>query len=289
MDTATLTIVTLVNSVVLSSLYILVALGFALLLSIMGIFNFAHGSIYMMGAFLTYAAGVYFGVNQWLALVIAIIAMGLFGLFLERFCLRPFGSKGFSVIVMSIALTLILENAVSLTMGGNARQLPAFISGAFKIGEASISYERGLSLVIGLVLLMGMTYFIQRTKMGQQMLAISQDREGSALQGININRTAAIATVIACILATLSGTLMSSLFVLDPYMGDNILLKAIEIVILSGIGSFGGILVGGLIVGFMDAALPIITTPLIAQSVTISVLIIILLIRPKGLFGYELF
>jgi branched-chain amino acid transport system permease protein len=82
---------------------------------------------------------------------------------------------------------------------------------------------------------------------------------------------------------------MSSLFVLDPYMGDNILLKAIEIVILSGIGSFGGILVGGLIVGFMDAALPIITTPLIAQAITISVLIVILLIRPKGLFGYELF
>jgi branched-chain amino acid transport system permease protein len=275
--------------VVLSSLYILVALGFALLLSIMGIFNFAHGSIYMVGAFLTWAVAVSLGVEQWLALVIALVVMGLFGLFLERFCLRPFGTKGLSVIVMSIALTLILENTVALTLGGNARQLPAFVAGSFKIGEASVTFERGISLVIGLALLLAMTLFIQKTKMGQQMLAISQDREGAALQGINIARTAAIATVIACVLATLSGTLMSSLFVLDPWMGDTILLKAIEIVILSGIGSFGGILVGGLIVGFMDAALPIITTPLIAQAITISVLIVILLIRPKGLFGYELF
>jgi branched-chain amino acid transport system permease protein len=281
--------VTIVNAVVLSSLYILVALGFALLLSIMGIFNFAHGSIYMVGAFLTWAVAVSLGVEQWLALVIALVVMGLFGLFLERFCLRPFGTKGLSVIVMSIALTLILENTVALTLGGNARQLPAFVAGSFKIGEASVSFERGISLVIGLALLLVMTLFIQKTKMGQQMLAISQDREGAALQGINIARTAAIATVIACVLATLSGTLMSSLFVLDPWMGDTILLKAIEIVILSGIGSFGGILVGGLIVGFMDAALPIITTPLIAQAITISVLIVILLIRPKGLFGYELF
>lgn len=286
MDIAT---VTIVNSIVLSALYILVALGFALLLSIMGIFNFAHGSIYMVGAFLTYAVGVSLGVDQWLALVISLVVMSLFGLFLERFCLRPFGTKGLSVIVMSIALTLILENAVALTLGGNSRQLPPFIPGFFHVGQAEVSFERGISLIIGLVLLLAMTIFIQRTKMGQQMLAIAQDREGAALQGININRTAAIATVIACILAALSGTLMSSLFVLDPYMGDNILLKAIEIVILSGIGSFGGILAGGLIVGFMDAALPIITTPLIAQAITISVLIIILLIRPKGLFGYELF
>jgi branched-chain amino acid transport system permease protein len=281
--------VTAVNAITLSFLYILVALGFALLLSIMGIFNFAHGSIYMAGAFLTYAIGVSFGVDQWLALVIALIVMALFGLFLEKFCLRPFGTKGLSVIVMSIALTLILENTVALTLGGNARQLPPFVSGFFKVAHAEVSYERGLSLIIGLVLLLGMTFFIQKTKMGQQMLAIAQDREGAALQGININRTAAIATVIACVLAALSGTLMSSLFILDPYMGDNILLKAIEIVILSGIGSFGGILVGGLIVGFMDAALPIITTPLIAQAIAICVLILILLIRPKGLFGYELF
>ncbi len=281
--------VTIANAIVLSSLYILVALGFALLLSIMGIFNFAHGSIYMVGAFITWGLAVNFGLNQWLALLVSVIIVGSAGLFLERFCLRPFGTKGLNVIVVCIAISLVLINAVQITLGGNTRQLTAFIPGSITIGNVSITWERILSLIIGLVLLLVMTIIIQRTKVGQQMLAISQDREGAALQGININRTAAIATVIACILAVLSGTLMSSLFVLDPYMGDNILLKAIEIVILSGIGSFGGILVGGLIVGVMDAALPIVMAPLAAQAITIGILIVILLVRPKGLFGYEIF
>jgi branched-chain amino acid transport system permease protein len=281
--------VTAVNAIVLSSLYILVALGFALLLSIMGIFNFAHGSIYMVGAFITWALAAQLGINQWLALVIAMVLVGAFGLFLEKFCLRPFGTNALAVIVVCIAISLILENGVQNTLGGNTRQLTPFIRGTISLGIVSVTWEKILSLIIGLVLLLVMTMVIQKTKVGQQMLAISQDREGAALQGININRTAAVATVIACALAVLSGTLMSSLFVLDPYMGDNILLKAIEIVILSGIGSIGGILVGGLIVGVLDAALPIMMAPLLAQAVTIGILIVILLVRPKGLFGYELF
>ena len=127
-----------------------------------------------------------------------------------------------------------------------------------------------------------MSYFIQKTKIGQQMLAVSQDREGAALQGINVNRTAAIAMVIACALAALSGTFMSSLYYLGPFMGDSILMKAIEVVILSGIGSIGGILAGGLIIGFMDAILPVYMDPLVAQAITIVIIILILLIRPKG-------
>jgi branched-chain amino acid transport system permease protein len=283
-------VVTSVNAIVLSSLYILVALGFALLLSIMGIFNFAHGSIYMVGAFITWGIAVDFGVNQWVALLASIIIVGSFGLFLEKFCLRPFGTKGLNVIVVCIAISLVLVNVVQITLGGNTRQLAPFIPGSVHIGMVTITWERLLSLILGLVLLGVMTLVIQKTRVGQQMLAISQDREGAALQGININRTAAIATVIACVLAVLSGTLMSSLFVLDPFMGDNILLKAIEIVILSGIGSFGGILVGGLIVGVLDAALPVaMSDPLLAQVVTIGILIVILLVRPKGLFGYDIF
>ncbi len=278
-----------VNGIVLSAIYIMVALGLALLLSIMGIFNFAHGAIYMIGAFVTYSLAQDAGLNQWVALLVSMILVGAFGLFLEKFCFRPFGGKAFEVIVMSIALILILETAVVVTAGGNNRALPAFISGNIKIGVVSVTNDKILTFVIGLVLLIILTWLINKTKLGQQMLAVAQDREGSALQGININRTAAIATVIACVLAALSGSLMSSLYYLGPFMGDNILMKAIEVVILSGIGSFGGILVGGLIIGFMDAVLPLVMNPLIAQAITIGVIIVILLVRPKGLFGYELF
>jgi branched-chain amino acid transport system permease protein len=282
-------LVSSVNGVVLSAIYIMVALGLALLLSIMGIFNFAHGTIYMVGALLTYGLAIQAGINQWAALLISMIIMGAFGIFLERVCFRPFGGKAFEVIVMSVALILILQTAVIITVGGSNRALPPFIPGSIKIGIVSLANDKALTLGIGIVLLILLTLFIKKTKIGQQMLAVAQDREGAALQGINVNRTAAIATVLACILATLSGTMMSSLYYLGPFMGDDMLMKAIEVVILSGIGSFGGILAGGIIIGFMDAVLPVVINPLAAQAITIGVIILILLIRPKGLFGYDLF
>ena len=282
-------LVSSVNGVVLSAIYIMVALGLALLLSIMGIFNFAHGTIYMVGALLTYGLAMQAGINQWAALLISMIIMGAFGIFLERVCFRPFGGKAFEVIVMSVALILILQTAVIITVGGSNRALPPFIPGSIKIGIVSLANDKAFTLGIGIVLLILLTLFIKKTKIGQQMLAVAQDREGAALQGINVNRTAAIATVLACILATLSGTMMSSLYYLGPFMGDDMLMKAIEVVILSGIGSFGGILAGGIIIGFMDAVLPVVINPLAAQAITIGVIILILLIRPKGLFGYDLF
>jgi branched-chain amino acid transport system permease protein len=279
-----------VNGVVLSAIYIMVALGFALLLSIMGIFNFAHGAVYMIGAYITYGLANAAGLNQWVSLVISMVVLGFFGLFLERLCFRPFAGKAFHVIVMSIALILILETVAVVAFGGGNKALPAFTPGTVHLGGiVQIANDRMMALIIGVILLTVMTFFIQKTRTGQQMLAVSQDREGAALQGINVNRTAAIATVIACILAALSGTLMSSLYYLSPFMGDMILMKAIEVVILSGIGSIGGILAGGVIIGFMDAILPVYMEPTVASAITIGVVILILLIRPKGLFGYELF
>lgn len=277
----------IINGVMLSSIYIMVALGFALLLSIIGIFNFAHGSIYMIGGYVTYGLSVGIGLNQWISLIISIIVVGLFGLFLERFCFRPFGGKAISVIIMTIALILILESAVNVTLGGIVRGIPPFLPGIVKAGFISLDAEKLITLFIGAILLITMFLLIRRSKIGQQMLAISQDREGAALQGIDINRTSAVATVIACSMAALSGSLMSAIFSLSPFMGDNMLVKAIQVVILSGIGSVGGILAGGLIIGFMNAILPVFTDAGVAEAITIGLVIIVLLIRPKGLFGHE--
>ena len=278
-----------VNSLVISSMYILVALGFALLLSIMGIFNFAHGAVYMLGAYVTYGLSVVLGINPWVALILSILIVGFFGLFLERFCFRPFTGKPTSAIVMAVALILILETAMEITLGGVTRSTPPFVPGIITTRFGSIDAERLTVLLIGMVLLAAMFLFIQKSKLGQQMLAVAQNKEGAALQGINIHRTAAIATALACGMAALSGSLMSTLFSLSPFMGNNVLLKAIQVVILSGIGSVGGILAGGLIIGCMDAVLPVFMDSDIAQVITIGVVILILLIRPKGLFGYELF
>jgi branched-chain amino acid transport system permease protein len=278
-----------VNGLVLSAIYILVALGFGLQLSIMGIFNFAHGAVYMIGAYVTYGLSVALGLNQWVSLLISVILVGASGLLLEKFCFRPFQSKPTHMIVMAIALIMILETAVEVTLGGVTRALPAFVPGIFKAGSISVDNERVLAFVIGAVLLAALTFLIQKTKIGQQMLAVAQDAEGAALQGIDTHRIAATATVIACATAALSGSLMATIFSMNPFMGDNILLKAIQVVILSGIGSIGGVLVGGLIMGFLNAFLPVLINASVGEVITILIVLGILLIRPKGLFGYELF
>ena len=278
-----------VNGLVLSAIYILVALGFGLQLSIMGIFNFAHGAVYMIGAYVTYGLSVALGLNQWVSLLISVILVGASGLFLEKFCFRPFQNKPTHMIVMAIALIMILETAVEVTLGGVTRALPAFVPGIFKAGSISVDNERVLAFVIGAVLLAALTFLIQKTKIGQQMLAVAQDAEGAALQGIDTHRIAATATVIACATAALSGSLMATIFSMNPFMGDNILLKAIQVVILSGIGSIGGVLVGGLIMGFLNAFLPVLINASVGEVITILIVLGILLIRPKGLFGYELF
>jgi len=278
---------TAVNALVLSSMYILVALGFALLLSIMGVLNFAHGAIYMIGGYICYQLAVEFGLNQWLSLLLSALIVGLIGLFLEKFCFRPFFGDMNRTIVMAIALILILETTVNVTVGVHIRSLPAFVPGIIKAGAISVSAERVVTFIIGGVLLLVLTLFINKAKAGQQMLAVAQDPEGAALQGISVHRISALACVVGCALAAVAGSLMGAVLSLSPFMGGYMLVKAIQLVILSGIGSIGGVLVGGLIIGSIDATLPMFTSGAVTQAVGLGIIVFLLLFRPQGLFGRE--
>ena len=276
-----------VNALMLSSMYILMALGFALLLSVMRVLNFAHAVIYMGGGYICYQLAVVYGLNQWVSLLLAAISMGLFGLFLERFCFRPFFGDVDRTIVITLALIVIMESAVNISVGTQVRSLPAFASGVFRAGGVSLSVERLVTFIISTALLLVLIFFIQRTKIGQQMLAVSQDSTGAVLQGINIYRVSAVATMIACALAAVAGSLMGAIVSLSPYMGNHMLVKAIEIVILAGIGSIGGVLCAGLILGTIDATLPILISGSATEVVGLGIVILILLFRPQGLFGHE--
>jgi branched-chain amino acid transport system permease protein len=278
---------TIIGALVLSSMYILVALGFALLLSIMGVLNFAHGAIYMVGGYICYQFAVEFGLNQWLSLLLSTIIMGAFGVLLERFCFRPFYGDMYRTIVMTIAIVLVLETTVNVLVGVHIRSLPAFVPGIIKAGAISLSAERLVTFFIGGVLLLGLTWFIRKARAGQQMLAVAQEPEGAALQGIDIFRISAVACAMGCALAAVAGSLMGAIFELSPFMGDYMLVKAIQLVILSGIGSIGGVLVGGLIVGSIDAVLPLFASGAVAQAVGLGIIIVLLLLRPHGLFGRE--
>jgi branched-chain amino acid transport system permease protein len=278
----------IINAVLLSSMYILAASGFALVLSIMGVLNFAHGALYMVGGYVCYQLAIEYGLNLWLSLFLAAGIMALFGMFLERFCFRPFYGDFFSSVIMSIALIFILQTSINLTVGVHVRSLPAFVPGMFRAGGVAVSMERLFTAAIGVFLLLALMLFIRKTKTGQQMLAVAQNADGAALQGIRIHRVAAIAMALGCALAAVAGSLMGAVFDLNTFMGDLILVKAIQVVILSGIGSIGGVLIGGFIIGTLDSVLPLYTTPAITQTTGLTIIIVLLLIRPQGLFGREM-
>ena len=276
----------IIDCLMLSSIYILVSLGFALVLSIINILNFAHGSLYMMGGYVCYCLSVQLGLNPWLSFVLTMIILGLAGLILERLCFRPLVGDVNRTIIVTIAISLIIETTANILFGNENRKIPSFISGMFEMGAISISLERLATFITCWALLILLSLFV-KTKTGQQMLAVSQDREGAVLQGIRVDRISALAIALSCALAAIAGTLMGSIFELKPLMGGAMLIKAIEVVVLCGIGSIGGILVGGLIIGTIDAVLPLFAGGAVTQAAGLGIIIILLLLKPQGLFGRE--
>jgi branched-chain amino acid transport system permease protein len=282
-----LAVITVINALVMSSMYILVALGFAFLFSIMGILNFAHGVIYMVSGYICYQFAVGYGLNQWVSLLLSVIIVGAFGLFLEKYCFRPFFGDLNRTIVVCIAIILILETTVNITVGTQVRSLPAFAPGVLRAGIVSLSAEKLITFIIGGVLLAAMVWFIRNTKAGQQMQAVSQNLKGAVLQGISTHRISALACVLACGLAAVAGCLMGAILSLSPFMGGHMLLKALELVILGGIGSIGGIFFAGLLIGTLDATLPLFISGAASEAVALGVIVAVLLVRPQGLFGLE--
>jgi len=277
----------ILNGLALGGIYILVALGLTLVLSIMGIVQVSHGEIYMIGAYSIYYLVAVLGANFLLALVISTLFVGGLGIVLERLCFRPFRGQPDRAFTISIALILILQNVVLSIAGGNPRTYSSPITGVLHIMGVAISWKRLIIVLVGLGLLIALFLFIRMTKTGQAMLAISQEREGAALQGMNIDRISGVAMFLGCGLAAIAGALIGSLFSISPTMGGFALMKGIAVIILGGLGSIPGAVVGGLILGLVDGVLPALTTTHIAGLIGFATIILILIFRPQGIWGHE--
>lgn len=278
---------TVVNLLMLSSMYILVALGFALILSVLDVLNFGHAAIYTVGGYICYQLTVVAGLNQWMSLLVSMLAMGCFGFILEKFCFRPFIGDMNRIIVITLALIVVLTATVNVTVGSYIKRIPGFATGVYRVGDVSVSAERLTTFIIGTVLVAAVILFVRKTRTGLQMLAMAQDLEGAALQGINTTRISALTTALGCALAAVAGSLMGAVLSLSPFMGDLMLVKAIEIVVLGGIGSIGGVVVGGLVLGAIDATLPIYVSGYGAELIGLGIIIVFLLFRPRGILGRD--
>ncbi len=286
--TLTLTVGAIINMLFLASMYILIALGFALLFSIMELLHVAHGVIYMLGGYLCYSLSMTLGINQWLSLVLTVAIVCCFGPVLEKFFFRPFFRDFDRTLLVGIGISTIIQTTMALSKSNEAQSLPAFVAGFFRMGPISVSNERLVTFLIGALLLLAVMWLIHGTKIGLQMQAVGQDLEASLLQGINIYRISALACVIACGLAAVAGSLLGAYMGLGPFMGDFVFQKALVLVVLGGIGSIGGIFVAGLVVGGIDAFLPLFISGSATSALAIGIIIVVLLLRPKGFFGREM-
>jgi branched-chain amino acid transport system permease protein len=283
-----LAVATVTNLLILSSMYILVALGFAFLFNMLGILNFAHGVIYMIGGYIGLALISAMGVNQWAALIISAVVVGAFGVFLEKFSFRPFVGNFNRIVMICVAVIVILQTSVNIIAGTQITSLPPFAEGVLRVGFASVGYDRIVTFAIGAALLGAVIWFVNRTKWGQQMQAISQDMEGAYLQGINVHRVSALASFIGCALAAVAGCMIGAYLSLGPFMGDFMLVKVLMLVILAGVGSIGGIFITGLVLGSLDSILPLFISGAASDAVAVGIVVVLLLIRPQGFFGREL-
>jgi len=280
-------VVTLTNVLILSSIYILVALGFAFLFNMLGILNLAHGAIYMVGGYVGLALIRILGVNPWVALLLTTLIVAAFGVFLEKFCFRPFVGDFNRTIMICVVITIVLQTAVNIIAGTQILSLPPFVGGVYRMGPVAVSYEKIVTFSIGAVLLVAITLFVNRTKWGQQMQAISQNIDAAALQGINIHRISALACAMGCGLAAISGCLLGAYLNLGPFMGDFMLIKVLMVVILAGVGSISGIFIAGFALGALASVLPVLLKGAVSEAIAVLVVVVLLLIRPKGFFGHE--
>jgi len=247
----------LISAVMLGLIYTLIALGFTLIFGISRVVNFAHGEIYMVGAFVAYSLVSY----GHLPVVLAVI--------------------------VSVALIYIIPTAVVLIAGTTERTLPHLIAGSVTLGGAIISNERLLVMAIALAIFVGLLLFIWRHRDGRAMVAISQDTEAALLQGVSQQRIISLSFGLGFGLAAIAGALLAPLYFIDTSMGPPALLKTVIVVILGGIGSVPGTLLGGLLLGFIDVFGQAFLGGSLPTLVAFALVIFIMLIRPRGLLGHD--
>jgi branched-chain amino acid transport system permease protein len=274
----------LVIGIQLGSQYVMVALGLTLIFGILDISHFAHGHLYMIGAYMLYIVMVLGGINYWVAFIICMAALALAGMVVERVVYRPLrGQPHINTFIAAIGLILMLETLVR-GIQPQALSVPKPIDTTLQFAGISMEAQRLIVIVGAIVLIILLQLFIKRTRLGTAIEAVAQDREGASLVGINVNRISALTFAIATALAAAAAVLMAPLAFISPEMGSVLILKAFVIVVIGGLGSMKGAIVGGYLLGIIEAMAIAYISSAYKDVFAFAVLIIILAIRPTGLF-----
>lgn len=278
----------LVNGLILGSVYALLALGYTMVYGIIKLINFAHGDIYMMGAFIGYYLISAFNMNFFVALVLTMVLTAFLGVLVEFLAYRPLrNSSKIANLITAIGVSFLLEYGMVYLVGANVRAFPqALKTVRYNLGAFSVTNVQLTILGVSVVLMLALTYIVQKTKMGKAMRAVSVDSDAAQLMGINVNSTISFTFALGSSLAGAAGVLIGLYYnSIEPLMGMTPGIKAFVAAVLGGIGIIPGAALGGFIIGLLETFSVSIGLSSYRDAVVYAILIIILLVRPAGILG----
>lgn len=283
----------LINGVSLGSVYAIIALGYTMVYGIAKMLNFAHGDVIMIGSYLVFVGVSTMGLPTIVGVLISVLACTLLGVTIERIAYKPLrGASPLAVLITAIGVSYLLQNIALLIFGADTKSFTSVVTiPAVKLagGEMIITGETIVTILSCVIIMAGLTAFINKSKAGQAMLAVSEDRGAATLMGINVNGTIALTFAIGSALAAVAGVLLCSSYPsLTPYTGSMPGIKAFVAAVFGGIGSIPGAFIGGILLGIIEILAKAYISSQMSDAIVFSVLIIVLLVKPTGILGKKL-
>ncbi|HIW21015.1 MAG TPA: branched-chain amino acid ABC transporter permease [Candidatus Dorea intestinavium] len=281
----------LINGISLGSVYAIIALGYTMVYGIAKMLNFAHGDVIMIGGYVVLIAVSGFGLSPVLAVVLSMVICTLLGMGIEKVAYKPLrnATSPLAVLITAIGVSYFLQNIALIFFGAEAKTFPDIIKlPALKLagGELTITGTTIVTIITSVVIVVALSLFVNKSKPGKAMKAVSEDRGAAQLMGINVNATISLTFAIGSGLAAIAGVLLCAAYPsLTPYTGAMPGIKAFTAAVFGGIGSIPGAMIGGILLGVIEILGKAYISSQVADAIVFSVLIIVLLVKPTGLFG----
>jgi len=276
-----------IDGLVQSCIYVTMAFGMVLVFSILGILNWTHGQFYMLGAFVVYYAITAAGIPFPISLLISGVIVGGLGMLVEKFVIERLSVPGYGMLyvtVATLALIFFFEGAAGMSFGLMDKGMATVLPGVLDLGSFSISYQKIAVIIFTLVIMAAMYIVLNRTKVGLAIRAAAQEPVAASLYGISVGRVSLIVMGIGCALAAMAGGIIGPVYSVNPFMGRIPMIMSLLAIIIGGLGSLTGAIVGGIILGLLNSVIAY-KISYFSEVALFVLVILILLIRPQGLFG----
>ena len=280
----------LINGISLGSVYAIIALGYTMVYGIAKMLNFAHGDVIMIGAYISFCVTQYLKLPAWLSVLAAMFVCTLLGMTIERLAYKPLRSApSLAVLITAIGMSYLLQNLALLIWGSNPKSFTSIISfGPVRLfdGQLIISDVAIVTVLACILIMLALTWFTGKTRMGKAMRAVSEDKGAAQLMGVNVNRTISVTFAIGSALAAIAGVLLCSAYpTLMPTTGSMPGIKAFTAAVFGGIGSIPGAMLGGILLGLIEQLSKTYISTLWADAIVFAVLVVVLVVKPTGLLG----